>query len=240
MKTFWSEHRSDFFLAILFFITSSIFFEVAAKLSSLEYGVPNISLEESCKLDCHWYSSIVRDGYHLEPSAHPKGDAANWAFFPTFPIAAKFLAFLTGYDARVVLPVTSRLFLLASIFLFLIVAKREFGENARVLSGMLVAFNPYVVYAYAGYTETLYFFLTALAFHAADKQRWVSAGFFSAILSSTRLVGVFFGAVLAMEYFRTGVLRNRKLWPALMLGLMLCPLGLAAIWSICISRSVTH
>lgn len=227
MKKFWSEHRADFILAVALFIASLCFFSFFATMSAGEYGASDISFAASCRWDCGWYSSIVKDGYHLEPIGHPKGDAANWAFFPAFPLAAKLIALLSGSQPGIALVITSKLFFFGCIFIFLIAAKKEFGSDARLVAGMLVAFNPYVVYAHVGYTEPLYFFLTTLAFLAVGSQRWVMAGLASAMLSATRIVGIIFTFVLLVAYLRTGVLANRRLWPMLALALLLCPLGLA-------------
>lgn len=228
MKKSWFDHRSDLALALALFVASCVFFALIAKLSAVEYGAQDASLSGSCRWDCGWYSTIVRNGYHLEPSEHPKGDAANWAFFPAFPLSAKLVSALSGFSPGVALVVTSKLFLFGSILAFLIAAGKEYGPDARLPAAVLVAFNPYVVYGHAGYAEPLYFLLTTLAFLAVGSQRWVVAGIAAGALSATRLVGGFFGVVLLVEYLRTGAIANRRAWPALALALMLCPLGLAA------------
>jgi hypothetical protein len=227
MKAPWTEHRDDLVLAAFLFIASLVFFQIFAKLAALEYGASDISFGAACRWDCGWYSSIVQGGYHLEPIAHPKGDAANWAFFPAHPLVAKLIALLIEAEAGIALVITGKLFFLGCIYIFMIVAKKEFGPDAQVPAGMLIAFNPYVVYAHTGYTEPLYFLLTTLAFLAVGSQRWVLAGLASAMLSATRLVGVLFGFVLLAAALKSGAFANRRLWPILALALLLSPLGLA-------------
>lgn len=221
-----SDHGADFLLAIALFVASSIFFYLFARLS-IEYGGSDVSLAGACTKDCDWYATIIQDGYHLEPVAHPKRDAANWAFFPAFPLAAKLISTLGGYSPDAALVITGKLFFLGCIFVFLVAARRELGLEARYPAGILVAFNPYLVYAHAGYSEPLYFLLTAMAFVAAGSRRWVMAGLAAGALSATRLVGALFGIALLIEIWRSGALANRRSWPTLLLALLLCPLGLA-------------
>ncbi|CAN1500604.1 hypothetical protein MCEZE4_00486 [Burkholderiaceae bacterium] len=52
-----------------------------------------------CQWDCHWFADIVRNGYDLFPHGNPTGNAANWAFFPFFPLSASGFAFVTGLPA---------------------------------------------------------------------------------------------------------------------------------------------
>lgn len=49
-----------------------------------------------CSWDCDWYLGIVKVGYQLQPEGHDAGDAANWAFFPLFPLLTRALALAGG------------------------------------------------------------------------------------------------------------------------------------------------
>ena len=222
-----AEYQADFLSAILLFTASTVFFHLFSSFAEGEYGVADASIRAACKLDCGWYASIVDGGYHVQPLGHARADAANWAFFPLLPAIASVVAWLPGVDARLALVITSKIFLLGSIFAFSVAARREGVTDNSPLAGSLVAFNPYLVYAYAGYTETLYFFLTTLAFIAFRDRRWLAAGGVAALLSATRLVGVLLGPVLLLAYLQAST--DFK-WPSvrrLALALLLCPLGLA-------------
>lgn len=213
-------------MASWLFIGSCALFYIFSSLAAIKYGSSDTSLSGACRLDCGWYRSILEDGYHTKPSGHPKGDAANWAFFPLFPLAASFLSFLTGADPSLALVLASKLFLFGSIFVFIIFAKREFGEHSRLPAGILVAFNPYIMYAHSGYSETLYFLITSLCFMAVGNRHWLFAAIASALLSATRFVGILFGIVLIEAIAKNQVLKNKNLWPKLVIALLLSPFGL--------------
>ena len=97
------------------------------------------------------------------------------------------------------------------------------------IAGGLVAFNPYVVYGHAGYSEALYFALAALAFFLLEQERWIASGLSAALLSATRLVGCVFSlAYLGASLQKLGLRRIlREQNTAVLLGQLLCPAGLA-------------
>lgn len=227
MMSLWRAWRREFLLATVFLAISSLLFHIAAALAFSDWSLA-ASLDKSCRWDCEWYASISGGGYHAEPRLHDTGDAANWAFFPLFPLLGKLLAETFGIPARDALPLTSKLFLWLSILVFMIVARRWHGRQAVLLAGALVAFNPYVVYAHAGYTESLYFCLTALAFLALWSRRWLAVGLATALLSATRPVGLMMSLALLVAMLRDRMLsRGHAAQATALLALALAPLGLA-------------
>jgi Gpi18-like mannosyltransferase len=227
MMSLWRAYRRECLLATVFLAISSLLFHIVTALTFSDWGFA-ASLDKACRWDCGWYAAITTDGYHSEPSGHDRGDAANWAFFPLFPLLGKLLAETFGIPAKVALPLTSKLFLWLSILVFMIVARRWHGHQAVPLAGALVAFNPYVVYAHAGYTETLYFCLTALAFLALWSRRWLAVGLATGLLSATRLVGLMMSLALLVAMLRDRILsRGRADQATALLALAIAPLGLA-------------
>ena len=103
----------------------------------------------------------------------------------------------------------------------------SFGDVA--LAGTLVAFNPTIIYAHAGYAEPLYFALAATGLALIDRQRWVGAGLAGGLLSATRMVGVVFGVAYLIAALRSGAvlrgLKERRM--EVLIGALLCPLGLS-------------
>jgi hypothetical protein len=99
----------------------------------------------------------------------------------------------------------------------------------RFKAGLLVAFNPYVIYAHAGYAEPLYFGLLALAFYFAERRKWVAAGVSGALVSATRVIGFLFPISYVIAVLQD--MRWRPDWRKLdlnrVIGLLLCPLGTA-------------
>jgi hypothetical protein len=214
-------------LAIVLFLASTAFVELFARLAVLEYGASSATAVDACKWDCGWYSTILVEGYHLEPTMHPEPDTANWAFFPAFPIVAKLLSVGTGAAAALSLVLTSKFFLLLGLFAFVTAAGEEIGPDARLLAGIFVAFNPYVIYAHAGYTESLYFLMTTVAFLALRRTNWIWAGIAAGMLSGTRLVGILFCVSYLAVVRQFAGAAKRDSWPRYVLGLLLSGLGLA-------------
>ena len=231
MRELCHRHGYAACLALALFVTSSVFVQGFAKLAVLEYGAESAGVAAACRWDCNWYRRIIDDGYNLEPyhnlKSHPKNDAANWPFFPAHPIFAELLSVISGADTKLSLVLTSKFFMLVAIFVFITFAGEVVGPDARPLAGVVLAFNPYLIYAHAGYTEPLYFLLTTMAFRALRRDSWVSAGVFGGILSATRLVGSLFAVSYAVAVGRVGLVTLRRSWPTYLLGLLICPLGLA-------------
>jgi len=179
-----------------------------------------------CAWDCAWYASIVREGYDLVPHAHPNGDAANWAFFPALPALAAMLNQLVPWSPEVSLIVTGKLFFLASIASFIRFVRAYNPDISPVFAGAVVALNPYAIYGNTGYTESLFLFLTCMAFCNLKQGHHVVAGGFGALLGATRFVGIVF-----LFSYLIGAARNIKLSGEqrptnIVLGAMLVPLGL--------------
>jgi hypothetical protein len=144
-----------------------------------------------CAWDCNWYASIVADGYGWNPGAHPAGDAASWAFFPLFPLLAWPLHGLAGLGARAAVLATATLLLPVCIYLFLALLEAYEVRLDPWAAGSLLAFNPYAVYAHAGYTEPLYFALSTATLLALQRDRWLAAGLLGCAAGASRLVGLF-------------------------------------------------
>jgi hypothetical protein len=214
-------------LAVVCFLLSSLLVVSFTRLAGAEFGsVPGATVER-CRWDCGWYATIVNGGYDNAPHAHPKGDAANWAFFPLFPAVAFLTKTFFGLKTGSALIWTGKLFLLLSFWAFLRLAERECGRESLPFASALLVFNPHGIYGHVGYTEPMYLFLCAVSFLALTERRWLLAGAATAAMSAVRLVGVLFLASYAVQALRSGELKGRAA-SSVVLGTLLCPLGLAA------------
>ncbi len=136
----------------------------------------------------------VRVGYDKTPQREA-GDAANWGFHPLFPLTAYPFRHWLKLSLPMSLVFASKAALLFAIYSFLLTAGDQAETTAdRFRAGSLVAFNPYLVYAHAGYAEPLYFALLAFAFYLASRRRWIASGIRTALLSATRLIGFLFSS----------------------------------------------
>lgn len=227
-------HGQNFVLACVLFIASSVFTDLFQYLVTQAYGLPSDWVLGACKFDCEWYTSIMNKGYYLEPinhHIHVKGDSANWAFFPAFPLIADAVATITNTSSELALIITSKLFLLLSIFTFITLAEEELGAENKIYAGLILAFNPYIIHAHSGYTETLYFFLTTLGFLLLRRKSWILAGIAGGLLSATRPAGFIFTLVYITHAWRLAKEKIPDVWPGYILGLMLSGLGLACYMS---------
>ncbi|MCP9629178.1 hypothetical protein NML43_18950 [Rhodopseudomonas palustris] len=178
-----------------------------------------------CVYDCGWYASIVDEWYQLEGVAHEKMDAANWAFFPFFPLSSAIAKFVGRLPTPLALIGTSRLFLLLSIFTFVLFVKAFRPDIPEHRSALVLALNPLSIYGNVGYSESSFFFLSCVGFILLKQRSFVAAGFVGAFLTASRLQGLFFAASYLWRSWPS--LNQWSRVPPILLGLMLIPLGLA-------------
>jgi Gpi18-like mannosyltransferase len=198
-------------------------------LHQLVQGAVQLYLDKKlldwCLFDCYWYSNVAL-GYDATPTFHDKRDAADWAFFPLFPLLARAFNMVTGVPVLLSLVVTSKLCFLAAITVFIRYCSLLESRLNPWITGSVLALTPYSIYADAGYSESLFLLSSLLALLALHNRRYVQAGIWGALLSATRVVGGGFGfafVVFVLQRWRSE--RNR--WLDIVLGLSLVPLGLA-------------
>jgi len=196
---------------------------MVAKVATWEGESKYVGVASFCQHDCGWYSIVLTEGYDTTPRAN---GSSNWPFHPLFPLTAYPLQHWLGLPAAVSLVVASKLALLLAIYAFLLLVGAETGSIAeRIFSGSLVAFNPYVIYAHAGYAEPLYFAVLALGFYCLEKQRWIDSGIAGALTSASRMIGFVFALSYATAWLKQSKWRPSWRRSDQLLGLMLCPLG---------------
>lgn len=183
-----------------------------------------------CFWDCDWYLSIINDGYALQPSGGPEGNAANWGFFPLFPIVSRALALATGLSPVVAAQVVSNAaFLIGLIVLFAYCLKYLDAATSNFVVAAF-AFAPYSLYFSAPYTEAVYFALMIGSIFLASEDRWLWAGLLAAALSATRPPGflIFFPllAIAVQQYGFRSLLGLHEGTERAILALFLAPLGL--------------
>ena len=224
----WFARHPEVLTAILLFVASNLLIYTLAAFTHWLPGARRTNLVDFCRADCNWFSIIVEQGYELTPNFALHRGMTDWAFFPLFPATALPFRYLLSLSTPIAVVITSRLELLAAIFSFLFLVEDEVKDETELLAaGALVAFNPYVIYAYSGYSEPLYFTVTTLGFICLKKKAWISAGACGALVSATRIVGSVF--IVAYLVFTLEVgwkrLAGKHRTPVLV-GLALCPLGL--------------
>jgi hypothetical protein len=152
-----------------------------------------------CRWDCNWYVNLAENGYDGFPT--PKLiNAGNWAFFPLYPLLVAILRNLTGLQTIVAATGLSIVLCIGAAR----VAWPLLGRDLRaytLFSAFLVA-GPFSMWFTTFYTEVLFLFLTVCVFAALQRRRLLLAGVLAALLSATRIVGVFIVFALVIEIWR--------------------------------------
>ncbi len=185
----------------------------------------------ACTWDCRWYDKIVTQGYG-EPGT---AQVANRAFFPLYPGIIWTIHQLTGWSVVLCGYLCSTGFTLATAW----VARPWFGGNSDAwwLFAFSLFLGPFALLLSTLYTESLFILLSVLALNAINRQRWLEAGLWVALLSATRVTGVLMGAAIVAGFVLTHLRAGgswRSLVPAalrtpnLIAGLAIAPLGLLA------------
>lgn len=185
--------------------------------------------------DAGWYARMVRDGY--EPASrveshdgarlalHPKNDAANWAFFPLFPMLASIPRAALGIGPAASVVLSGKIFFLLSIAAFIALCRRYAPGVHPALAAAVASLNPCALYGNVGYTEPLFLLLTCLFFILLKRNDHVGAGLAGALLTATRFVGI--AAIASYLVVAVRDRGRREDRSAVLLGFLLIPLGLA-------------
>ncbi|PTY38680.1 hypothetical protein BGP77_10890 [Saccharospirillum sp. MSK14-1] len=219
---------SDLGIALLLFMASNVLVYSVVLIGSGFLPIELPSFSGFCLSDCLWYADLASGGYADGSTDTNLLRYANWAFFPLLPMLARGLVTVLPISAETALILLGKLFLLGNIYAFIKLLRHYHPDVQPQWAGALVALNPFVIYMHAGYTESLYFLLLTLSFIALQRGYWWS-GAIGALLSATRVVGVFFALPYLLLAWQR---RDKQQWLSRrnlnwLLGLMLIPLGLA-------------
>jgi hypothetical protein len=222
------RRHSHIWVALVLWVASNLFVTGVAKVATWEGLASYHRAADFCKWDCGWYASVLETGYYRTT----RNDTAetNWPFHPLFPLTAYPFRHWLKFGISFSLVLASKLELLLAIYAFLWMTSDQVkSTNDSFRAGSLVAFNPYVIYAHAGYAEPLYFGVLALAFYFANRRRWIASGLMGALVSATRVIGFLFPIPYMIIWLRDVNWRPhwRRLDVDKVIGLLLCPLGTA-------------
>jgi len=187
-----------------------------------------------CRWDCQWYVRIAEEGYDRFP-VPSMINAGNWAFFPLFPMMVAAVRALTGLQTMVAATGLSIVISVVSARIAWPLLRKDL--KAYTLFSVFLLAGPFSIYFTTFYTEVLFLFLTVAVFAALRQQQFLLAGVLAALLSATRIVGVFIVLAILWEMWRVhretgGTWKNfipaiflRADW---LLTLAVAPLGLFA------------
>lgn len=159
------------------------------------------AIDATERQDAVWYLRLADDGW--------SGDDASAAFFPLYPLTVRAVAwilpdswpeFWPGDELMAALLVSNVAFLGALLALFALTAD-AFGERVARRAIVVAALFPTAFFFLAPYTESLFLFLSILAFRAARWDRWGHVAVTGALAALTRSVGILLIPALLVEAF---------------------------------------
>lgn len=144
--------------------------------------------------DAGWYASVARQGYVL------KEGESNLAFFPVYPLLIRAIHPIISINyfwPGQIISVVAAAF--ALYFLYKL-ARLDYSEKQSRLSLFYLLAFPTSFFLIAVYSESTFLLLLLLSFYFARKQKWLYASIVGALLTATRVVGVFIVPALIFEY----------------------------------------
>lgn len=184
-----------------------------------------------CRWDCTWYVRMAETGYDTFP-VPSRVSAGNWAFFPFYPILVGLIGKLIPLPTIVLASLLS----IATAYTAVVVAWPLLGRNIRAytLYAAFLLSGPVSFYFTTFFTEVMFVLLTTLVFRFLGRSDYLGAAASAALLSGTRIVGVFasisIGIKALMDYRKDkgtwrGIVGGLLGQPKLVLAIFISPLG---------------
>lgn len=177
------------------------------------------------RYDSGWYDSIIRFGYRPAPDV---GEQSAHAFFPLYPMAARYLHLATGLDSFL----SGLLVTLAALFfavpLLVEEARERFGDK-KARDGLPFLFlYPVAFFLGAVYTESVFLLVALLAFRSVRRGELPLALLSGVLLGLTRAPAAAVGPALALAWWLGRREDSRRLAGAGLL--LLAPLAGVFAW----------
>lgn len=128
-----------------------------------------------------------------------EGSQFSQAFFPLYPLLIKLLSFNNHYF--ITASVISNVSFLIGIFIYYKLLRFDFNEKIAFKSVLLLLAFPTAFYFASVYGESLFFTLTVVCFFFLRKKKFMEAGFFAALASATRILGLIFIPIFIVEIY---------------------------------------
>lgn len=182
--------------------------------------------------DGAWYQQIIEQGYFTDGNLYKSSNVVFAPLYPMLCAAVKRLFSIPTFYAMLI--VSAGCTLGAMVMLYRLLARMT-SESVAKWSLLFLAFGPFSVFLYSGYSEPLFLFLAVLFLGALLDERWVTAGLIAGIASASRPYGPIMALTLAFAaarsyYLANGWKLNLRSWQlqGAAIGLPLCFTGTAA------------
>ncbi|RWL18214.1 hypothetical protein [Mesorhizobium sp.] len=218
----------------LLFVISGLAIRYAAFASVSEEPGFAAYARALCRWDCAWYIDISEQGYERFPIPD-HSNVGRWGFFPLYPMLVATIRVIFPFQTILVATITSIICSYAAC----LVAWPLLDKNMRayVLYCAFLLSGPFSFHFTTFLSEPLFVLLTSCVFLALKRSSYLAAGVSSALLSATRLVGVFVVFATVIQMFREhreqgGSTLSFPRWvlgrPDLLVAVLISPAGLFA------------
>ncbi|QAA32415.1 mannosyltransferase family protein [Clostridium manihotivorum] len=149
--------------------------------------------------DAGWYKNIVEHGYSYTENVK---DQQNVAFYFGYPMTAKLVskAFNLKADWALILVNNSAVFF-GLFFMYYLGRLLGLKDNINFIGITLYSLNPFAIFLTAGYSEGMYFLISAMALVLLIKRNYLPAAIVGGLLSGIRSIGIFYAPILFIHYF---------------------------------------
>ena len=152
------------------------------------------AIDATERQDAVWYLRLADRGW--------SDDDPSAAFFPLYPLTVRVVSWvLPGDDLFAAILVSNAAFLGALLALFALTTE-AFGTKIARRAIVVTAIFPTAFFFLAPYTESLFLFLTVLAFREARHDRWSGVAVFGGLAALTRSAGILLIPALAFDALR--------------------------------------
>ncbi len=121
-------------------------------------------------------------------------------FLPLYPFLIRISAMLIGNYEVSALLISNFASLIAGFYLYRL-AKVDYPHSTALKSVFYLCIFPTSYFLIAGYTESLFLFLTIGCFYYARERNWLTAGVMGMFASATRITGLALIPALIYEFF---------------------------------------
>jgi Gpi18-like mannosyltransferase len=198
--------------AFTFLSSTPAFFDYSYESTSMiKENIP--SIRHLLNFDGSHYQNIAHFGYIKK---------FQTAFFPLFPIMINFVSFMTQSHL-----ISALLISLLCTYLSVLVIVKLFKKPTAAI---ILIFFPLSFFFLAGYTESLFLFLSLLSWHFFKEKKYLLSGALGFLTSLSRFYGILLFPSLLLEFFlklpknkRLKLISYKPVVP-----LLLIPLGLGS------------
>lgn len=232
-----SKLQNKYIFILTIFILSRIFIWLVGAVYNVFDGSDQSIWDLLFRWDSPWYKGIIVDGYMDYPQGMTGNNAANWAFFPLYPMIVKVFYMMTNIRVEILGSVISSIITLIASFVIYDYCVDIKNEKCAKIAMILLFVGPYSFYTATLYTESLYILFTILFFYFLKKDKWILAGICGGLVSATRVTGAILVFPMMIMFLRPVFARKEKFLDAIkrffldgkyLLSFLLVPSGIFA------------